>query len=222
MQSSVTSTSKYHELILHKYFYSHCSIQVDLGSLQDNVPTDKIVGLEGGWSPFGRRSAGEILLRLTYRAYVEDEEDERAEVESMDMDPSDDELLDIDELNVSYDGSERDSSDKESLMDVLSALIVSEEFRGIVSSETGSPKANNDLTSTYSEASRSRGSNVKSVPSVPDSSTTSSEGIMVFIFFSGILICSFCLHLLLHLLIITITIINLVMSVTCLLYHEHL
>lgn len=100
----------------------------------------------------------------------------------MDMDPSDDELLDIDELNASYDGSERDS-DKESLMDVLSALIVSEEFRGIVSSETGNPKLNNDLTSTYSEASRSRGSNVKSVPSVPDSSTTGSEGIMVFIFF---------------------------------------
>lgn len=164
--------------------------EVDLGSLQDNVPTDKIVGLEGGWSPFGRRSAGEILLRLTYRAYVEDEEDERAEVESMDMDPSDDELLDIDELNVSYDGSERDSSDKESLMDVLSALIVSEEFRGIVSSETGSPKANNDLTSTYSEASRSRGSNVKSVPSVPDSSTTSSEGSALFWFavITGILV----------------------------------
>mgnify|MGYP001795718066 CR=1 FL=1 len=35
---------------------------------------------------------------------------------------------------------------KESFMDVLAALIVSEEFQGIVTSETGNPRVGNDVT----------------------------------------------------------------------------
>ncbi|CAF2153952.1 unnamed protein product [Brassica napus] len=51
--------------------------QVGLGSLPDTVPKDIIVVSRGGWSLFGKGSAGELLLRLTFKAYVEDEEDEK-------------------------------------------------------------------------------------------------------------------------------------------------
>jgi hypothetical protein len=52
---------------------------VDLSALQDNIPANILVELTTvGWAgPFvGKRFAGEVLLRLTYTAYVEDEEDE--------------------------------------------------------------------------------------------------------------------------------------------------
>ncbi|KAH7521217.1 hypothetical protein FEM48_Zijuj07G0009800 [Ziziphus jujuba var. spinosa] len=82
---------------------------------------------------WNQSSYGEILLRLTYKAYVEDEEDDKAEAESTDID-----ALDCDdELPDSYVKEETEYSkeaDKASFMDVLAALIVSEEFRGIVAS----------------------------------------------------------------------------------------
>ncbi|KAI3728495.1 hypothetical protein L6452_17132 [Arctium lappa] len=71
--------------------------EVDLGSLKDTVPTDKIVALQGGWGLFRKKSAGEILLRLTYKAYVEDEEDERIEALTTDIDASDDEMSDLEQ-----------------------------------------------------------------------------------------------------------------------------
>ncbi|XP_047340924.1 synaptotagmin-2-like [Impatiens glandulifera] len=124
--------------------------EVDIASLKDTVPTDRIVVLRGGWGLFRKGSSGEILVRLTYKAYVEDEEDEKTEA---DTDASDDELSDSDE---SDSRNERDFSgaDKESLMDVLAALIISEEFQGIVSSETGkSTEDSRNVVSKFSKAS---------------------------------------------------------------------
>ncbi|XP_050228377.1 synaptotagmin-2-like isoform X2 [Mercurialis annua] len=148
--------------------------EVDLGSLQDTVPTDRILVLQGGWGLFRKRSSGEILLRLTYKAYVEDEDDDKSAVESIDTDASDDELSDSDELNVPLDSMARESSnesDKESFMDVLAALIVSEEFQGIVASETGSNKIFDDVS-----AAGPRGRNAESVPS---NTNSSSEGSVI-------------------------------------------
>ncbi|KAJ6350536.1 hypothetical protein OIU78_006653 [Salix suchowensis] len=136
--------------------------EVDLGSLQDTVPTDKIVALRGGWGLFRKASSGEILLRLTYKAYVEDEDDDEYAVEPA----SDDELSDSDESNAIYEPSRKKSSnemDKESFMDVLAALIVSEEFQGIVASETGNSKLSIDASSLNAE-------------SMPSDSNNSSEG----------------------------------------------
>ncbi|KAL1192609.1 Synaptotagmin-3 [Cardamine amara subsp. amara] len=113
--------------------------EVDLRFLKDTVPTDRIVVLRGGWSLFGKGSAGEILLRLTYKAYVEEEEDDRTNVKAIVADASDDEIHDSEELR-SFVRNEKVSSDdsgQESFMNVLSALIVSEEFQGIVSSDAG-------------------------------------------------------------------------------------
>ncbi|XP_076952671.1 synaptotagmin-2-like [Bidens hawaiensis] len=103
--------------------------EVDLRSLKDTVPTDRVVTLQGGWVPFNKGPTGEILLRLTYKAYVEDEEDERIKA---DIDASDDEFSELAPAGTTYEPS----SDKESFMDVLAAFIVSEEFQGIVASET--------------------------------------------------------------------------------------
>ncbi|GFZ15732.1 calcium-dependent lipid-binding (CaLB domain) family protein [Actinidia rufa] len=151
--------------------------EVDLGSLKDTVPTDRIVVLRGGWGLFRKGSSGEILLRLTYKAYVEDEEDERAEEKFLDTDASDDELFDTDESDGTYERQVRDSSngvDKESFMDVLAALIVSEEFQGIVASETGNIKSFDDGKTTQSTRLTSSGVNGESSsPSNPD---TGSEG----------------------------------------------
>ncbi|KAJ6429413.1 hypothetical protein OIU84_020941 [Salix udensis] len=136
--------------------------EVDLGSLQDTVPTDKIVALQGGWGLFRKASSGEILLRLTYKAYVEDEDDDEYAVEPA----SDDELSDSDDSNAIYEPSRKKSSDemdKESFMDVLAALIVSEEFQGIVASETGNSKLSIDASSLNAE-------------SMPSDSNNSSEG----------------------------------------------
>lgn len=111
-----------------------------MASLKDTVPTDRIVVLQGGWGIFRRGSSGEILLRLTYKAYVEDEEDDKTEGKSRDMDVSDDEMSDSEEVDATFRQRQKgtlNGTDKESFMDLLAALIVSEEFQGIVTSETG-------------------------------------------------------------------------------------
>lgn len=127
--------------------------EVDLVSLEDTVPTDKIVILRG-WGLLGPRPVGEILLRLTYKAYVEDEEDERIEARSKYLDASDDELSDFDERDTAvYEQrgkSVSSGTDKESFMDLLAALIVSEEFQGIVASETGNTKSVDDFKTRVS------------------------------------------------------------------------
>nr|ATE88997.1 putative CA-dependent lipid-binding CaLB domain-containing protein [Triticum turgidum subsp. durum] len=107
--------------------------EVDLSSLKDTVPTDKIVTLYGGWGFFGKRSSGEVLLRLTYKAYVEDEEDETLKTEYATGYISDEDTLDF----VQLDGTRRgdfNGNERETFMDLLAALLVSEEFQGIVSS----------------------------------------------------------------------------------------
>ncbi|MBA0656513.1 hypothetical protein Goklo_008860, partial [Gossypium klotzschianum] len=153
--------------------------KVDLGTLKDTVPSDQIVVLQGAWGVFGKRSAGEILLRLTYKAYVEDEEDDRTVAGSVDTDASDDELSDSDEPNVTnVQGVKQftDETEKESFMDVLAALIVSEEFQGIVSSEPGS-KSFDDISRTGSLKTRFSGVNGESLPSDSDKGSESSGGV---------------------------------------------
>lgn len=138
--------------------------------------------MQGGWGPFRKGSSGEILLRLTYKAYVEDEEDDRPEEDSIDVDASDDELSDSDQPNVEYEKGERDSSnetDKESFMDVLAALIVSEEFQGIVASETGNTKRLDDVSTTGSTIPRSRGLNGESIPSNSIDDPEGSRGVVL-------------------------------------------
>ncbi|CAN6990927.1 hypothetical protein IGI04_003288 [Brassica rapa subsp. trilocularis] len=71
--------------------------QVDLGSLPDTVPKDRVVVLRGGWSLFGKGSAGELLLRLTFKSYVEDEEDEKRNAKANVPYASDDEMSDSEE-----------------------------------------------------------------------------------------------------------------------------
>ncbi|KAF2286378.1 hypothetical protein GH714_015811 [Hevea brasiliensis] len=152
--------------------------EVDLGSLQDTVPTDRIVVLRGGWGLFRKGSSGEVLLRLTYKAYVEDEDDDKTAVESIDTDASDDELSDSEESNATSMSTERESyseSDKESFMDVLAALIVSEEFQGIVASETGSNKVSDDVS-----AAASRSLNTESIPSDLNNNPEGSGGSVIF------------------------------------------
>ncbi|CAN7112022.1 unnamed protein product [Brassica rapa subsp. narinosa] len=50
-----------------------------------------------GWSLFGKGSAGELLLRLTFKAYVEDEEDEKRNAKANVPYASDDEMSDSEE-----------------------------------------------------------------------------------------------------------------------------
>ncbi|KAM1214170.1 hypothetical protein ACFX2J_010762 [Malus domestica] len=152
--------------------------EVDLGSLQDTVPTDRIVVLQGGWGLFKKKAAGEILLRLTYKAYVEDEDDDKTQVASMDTDASDsdDELSDSvkDKLEPGND------TDKESFMDVLAALIVSEEFQGIVASETGNAKLGDDISIAGSKFSKlRRGRDTESVPANSNNNSEGSQGVSV-------------------------------------------
>ncbi|KAJ0573300.1 putative C2 domain, synaptotagmin-like mitochondrial-lipid-binding domain, C2 domain superfamily [Helianthus annuus] len=154
--------------------------EVDLGSLKDTVPTDKIVALRGGWGLFRKGYAGEILLRLTYKAYVEDEEDERTEAVTTDNDLSDDELSDdLEQAAATYGQRVNDFSsgaNKEAFMDVLAALLVSEEFQGIVASETSNAKYPTDVKNSEStETSRD-------VVSAPDNSNSvnSSRGQVLF------------------------------------------
>ncbi|XP_031372540.1 tricalbin-3-like isoform X1 [Punica granatum] len=138
--------------------------EVDLVSLQDTVPTDRIVVLREGWGVFRKGSSGEILLRLTYKAYVEDEEDDKNMLEYMDIDVSDDES-DSDDTSTSYEQEKRTltETDTESFMDVLAALIVSEEFQGIVASDTASTKILDDAVPAGLTTS-SRGSSGNSSP----------------------------------------------------------
>ncbi|KAM1085020.1 hypothetical protein ACFX13_011011 [Malus domestica] len=152
--------------------------EVDLGSLQDTVPTDRIVVLQGGWGLFKKKSAGEILLRLTYKAYVEDEDDDKTQVASMDTDASDsdDELSD----SVKDKLEPGNEADKESFMDVLAALIVSEEFQGIVASETGNAKLGDDISIAGSKISKlRRGRDTESVPSNSNNNSEGSQGVSV-------------------------------------------
>ena len=131
--------------------------------------------LQGGWGLFKKRSSGEILLRLTYKAYVEDEEDDKTAVDPTDTEDEDDELSDSDESSA-YENDKTESAnetDKESFMAVLAALIVSEEFQGIVASETGNSRVSDDFSNTASKMSRLRSIDAESVP--PNSSN-SSEG----------------------------------------------
>ncbi|KAG2701689.1 hypothetical protein I3760_06G056600 [Carya illinoinensis] len=137
--------------------------EVNLGSLHDTVPTDRIVVLHGGWGPFRKGSSGEILLRLTYKAYVEDEDDNRNEAHSTYVGISDDGLFDSD-LSNHTDKKGQSGTDKESFMDVLATLIMSEEFQGIVASETGNPKLLDDLSTIGSMLPRSCGLNAESIP----------------------------------------------------------
>ncbi|CAI8616775.1 unnamed protein product [Vicia faba] len=151
--------------------------EVDLGSLQDTVPTDRIVVLQGGWGFRGKGSSGEILLRLTYKAYVEDEEDDKTEEDSIDTDASDDELSDTEEANVTDQKGVRDAmyqTDKESFMDVLAAIIVSEEFQGIVTSEAGLTKGSDNGSNTASKVSKSPVANAESTP--PSSNNSEGSG----------------------------------------------
>ncbi|PKA65187.1 Synaptotagmin-3 [Apostasia shenzhenica] len=129
--------------------------EVELGSLQDTVPSDRIIILEGGWSLFGKKKSGELLLRLTYKAYVEDEEDDGIGIE-VESDLSDDVVLDYDAISSisgENSGSANYGMERESFMDVLAALLVSEKFRGIVASETSYSKAD-ELNNVGSMTSR--------------------------------------------------------------------
>ncbi|KAG8365741.1 hypothetical protein BUALT_Bualt17G0003400 [Buddleja alternifolia] len=164
--------------------------EVDLGSLKDTVPSDRIVVLRGGWSPLGKRSAGEILLRLTYKAYVEDEEDEKS-----DKKDSENEMSDSDESIISEQGAKEEEvynmrieSDKESLMDVLTALLVSEEFRGIFTSET--VNNNNNIKSLDSEIignNSTSESNGPIVGSSQQSDSGSSQGLPTTLFWLALI-----------------------------------
>lgn len=157
--------------------------EIDLGTLQDTVPTDKIVVLTGGWNLFRKRNCGEILLRLTYKAYVEDEEEEGARAQAAGSVISEDEGSDSDEVDHNYkqmlEGSTR-NKDKESFMDVLAALIVSEEFQGIVTSETGNAKVGDDITSSGTTSPKSQGLATESLPSTVDGGAESSKGPALF------------------------------------------
>ncbi|CAI9275291.1 unnamed protein product [Lactuca saligna] len=155
--------------------------EVDLGSLKDTVPTDKIVALRGGWGLFRKGYAGEILLRLTYKAYVEDEEDEKTESIKKDTDASDDELSDLEQAALTYGQRVSDISNgtsKEAFMDVLAALLVSEEFQGIVASETANAKSSNDFINSELKE-RSRGAVV--APEVSDSQSGSRESVLIWL-----------------------------------------
>ncbi|XP_062112955.1 synaptotagmin-2-like [Humulus lupulus] len=158
--------------------------EVDLGSLKDTVPTDRIVVLQGGWGLFRKGSSGEILLRLTYKAYVEDEEDDRTESKTIDIDASDsdDDLSESDESNGSFVKGQIENAKEaeESFMDVLAALIVSEEFRGIVASETGITKLLDDTPSTGSTLPRSGIRDAESVSQIPTNSSEVSRGLALF------------------------------------------
>ncbi|XP_057962003.1 tricalbin-3-like [Malania oleifera] len=154
--------------------------EVDLASLRDTVPTDRIVMLQGGWGLFKKSYSGEIMLRLTYKAYVEDEEDGWIETESIDTDASDNDLSDSDEDSAykQHERETRSETDKESFMDVLAALIVSEEFQGIVASETVNAKVS-DGTTIRPPTSKAR-INAKSISLDPDSGSEGAGGSALF------------------------------------------
>ncbi|KAL9229922.1 hypothetical protein vseg_005335 [Gypsophila vaccaria] len=157
--------------------------EVDLSTLQDTVATDKIVVLTGGWNLLRKGNSGEILLRLTYKGYVEDEEDEGTKKEVATVDISEDDASDTDEPDVAYQKRpEMSSLGKESFMDVLAALIVSEEFQGIVASEAGNPRVGNDVTSSAKAppAPMAPKPQDENIPSSGDSGTSKGSAIFWF------------------------------------------
>ncbi|KAL8153758.1 hypothetical protein V2J09_011518 [Rumex salicifolius] len=151
------------------------SAEVNLGTLQDTVPTDRIAALKGGWGLLRKGKCGEVLLRLTYKAYVEDEEDDLVDSEVSE----DEEVSDFDEPDPPEQTKSNIVKDtnKESFMDVLAALLVSEEFQGIVASEAGNSKLGDDRASTrVSTTARTRSRATLSAPSEKDSNGTISSG----------------------------------------------
>ncbi|CAL0329321.1 unnamed protein product [Lupinus luteus] len=150
--------------------------EVDLGSLEDTIAADRIVVLEGSWRILRKDCYGVVLLRLTYKAYVEDDEDDEVDEDAINIDSSDDKLSDSEEAHVTDKKNEGDPmhrTDNKSLMDVLAALVVSEEFQGIVESETKSTKNLDNSSNTGSKVSKSPVSNAESTPS---STIDNSEG----------------------------------------------
>ncbi|XP_078446336.1 calcium-dependent lipid-binding protein-like [Wolffia australiana] len=126
--------------------------EVELGSLQDTVPSDRVIALERGWGLLGKGSSGEILLRLTYKAYVEDEEDDPYKMNLTDIDPSDDDDdeddgVDDDSVigpdfsdaypNQGRVGSSSLGRGQEPLMDLVTALLMSQEFQNMAASQEG-------------------------------------------------------------------------------------
>lgn len=137
--------------------------------------------LRGGWSLFGKGSAGELLLRMTYKAYVEDEEDEKVEKTSTISESIMDELSDSDDLDASMSEQLANGyvmeANKESFIDVLAALLVSEEFRGIVTSEPANTKSVDDGRDTNSSLLNDR--NVSSAQQNSEPESSSSGGILL-------------------------------------------
>ncbi|KAE9620288.1 putative C2 domain-containing protein [Lupinus albus] len=146
--------------------------EVDLGSLEDTVPADRMVVLQGGWGILRKDSAGEVLLRLTYKAYVEDDEDDENDEDAIDVDASDDKLSDSEEAHATDKKNEGENMhlNNKSIMDILAALVVSEEFQGIVKYETGSTKNLDNSSNTGSKLSKSPVANDESIPSTPNNS----------------------------------------------------
>lgn len=153
--------------------------EVELGSLQDTVPTDRIVVLRGGWGLLNRGSSGEILLRLTYKAYVEDEEDGIG-VKYMDTDASDDETSDFGEVGETHGQGKLDGTEQESFMNVLAALLVSEEFQGIVSSESENARFSEEASNKESILSGADNPTSESVPSSTESGSQNPGGSALF------------------------------------------
>ncbi|KAF3794960.1 Synaptotagmin-2 [Nymphaea thermarum] len=146
--------------------------EVELASLKDTVPTDKVITLRSGWGILNKGSSGEILLRLTYKAYVEDEEDD-TKVKQLENDMSDDESLNYEEAEGFYGPIERNSSDgteREYFMNVLAALIVSEEFQGIMAFDSGSMGSSEEATKTDTNMQMSSGLGSKADAIDPESS----------------------------------------------------
>lgn len=153
--------------------------EVELGSLQDTVPTDRIVVLRGGWGLLNRGSSGEILLRLTYKAYVEDEEDGIG-VKYMDTDASDDETSDFGEVGETQGQGKLDGTEQESFMNVLAALLVSEEFQGIVSSESENARISEEASNKESILSGADNPTSEFVPSSTESGSQNPGGSALF------------------------------------------
>lgn len=162
--------------------------EVELGSLQDTVPTDRIIVLQGGWGLFGRGSSGEILLRLTYKAYVEDEEDDGVRMKSLESDLFDDET-DSDEADGIYKQRASDlfgETDKESFMDVLSALLVSEEFQGIVASETVTKLSEKATNLVSVQNSRDASAEIQSLDSESNQESSGGTALVWFAVITGV------------------------------------
>ncbi|KAJ7548348.1 hypothetical protein O6H91_07G008200 [Diphasiastrum complanatum] len=120
--------------------------EVNLSTLQDTVPCDKIVTLKGGWGPFLKQYAGDVVLRLTYKAYVEDEEEDREEdgpLANGNLD-LDDEKIESNSLlhetaNTSAD-SDEDSSSRSFLSNLIAAISLAADDQGLTNGFTAYPE----------------------------------------------------------------------------------